>query len=384
MATCAKNCQNRVEIIELYFRDNISPACSSTSDHSFKYCTLDEATSCSYCNKLLRVTLSVLLLFAGIKCDAKVHKECIPNAPPCCSVKRQASSKQFTATKSFNGKALGSEYLTFRERDKIEVTTDRTGLSGWWQGKIITGDFKGQKGLFPRDYVTESLLVRRNSGAVVSKTNSRRLSSRRDSELMYKNLADLFQYPWYVGVMNREQAMDLLTGLSTGTYLVRFSSNTNTYAISISCHCEPDVKHIKIECSEQGKYYLDNGRYFDGVVLLINYFQENSLKESFESLDTNLKYPVRSLIVGFAIALHNFQATAPNMISLEVGQELVILSKKDSDRGWWKGKIGSRYFLKENLNLILEIGYFPLAYVHEKEDIFQRPSSASNHDDRFD
>lgn len=361
-------------------KDNIAPPAALHSDHLFQYCTLDQAVTCSYCNKLLRglffqgYRCTRPISNAGAICQVKVHKECIPFALPCGSVKRQSSARQgrhFTAIRTFNGKPFGPDYLTFKEGDRLEIVCDRTGVSGWWRGKILSGEFRGQIGLFPRDHVVEgAALSRRTSNVSAIVVNQRRTSAsgckqeNQMSELEYKNLIDLFQYPWYVGMMGREQATELLTGLAPGSYLVRFSGNTNTYAISISCQGDPDVKHIKVECGiENGQYYLDQGRYFDCVVKLINYFQENSLKESFESLDTTLRYPVRSLIVGFAVALHNFQATAPNMISLDVGQEIVILSKKDSERGWWKGKTGSK------------IGYFPLAYVHEREDIFQKMAS---------
>ncbi len=49
----------------------------------------------------------------------------------------------------------------------------------------------------------------------------------------------------------------------------------------------------------------------------MSYYQQHNLRESFHALDTSLQTPLKELIVGYAKALHNFEATATNMLSLK-------------------------------------------------------------------
>ncbi|EJW79802.1 hypothetical protein WUBG_09288 [Wuchereria bancrofti] len=93
---------------------------------------------------------------------------------------------------------------------------------------------------------------------------------------------------------------------------------------------------------------------FSSVVELINYYRENNLRESFETLNTTLRHSYTDK--QSYIALHNFEASEPNFLTLVVGQKVYVISRTGEDRGWWKGRSGNR------------VGYFPLAYVAPAEE----------------
>ncbi|KAJ8300445.1 hypothetical protein KUTeg_021964 [Tegillarca granosa] len=96
---------------------------------------------------------------------------------------------------------------------------------------------------------------------------------------------------------------------------------------------------------------------------LVEFYQINSLADSFPGVDTVLKYPVKSQsgfngpncrILGYCTAMYDYAATATTQLSLTRGDRVAIMSKTGSDKGWWKGEhCGSG-----------KVGYFPLAYSH--------------------
>jgi len=78
---------------------------------------------------------------------------------------------------------------------------------------------------------------------------------------------------------------------------------------------------------------------------LIEFYQTNSLQESFQALDTTLTVPFKLAFINFAVAIHDFEASQPNMMSLQRGDKLMILSKNGADRGWWKGKVDGKVMI---------------------------------------
>ncbi|KRZ05141.1 Guanine nucleotide exchange factor VAV2 [Trichinella zimbabwensis] len=321
-----------------------------------------------------------------------------------------SGSEKFVAIAPFTGSDCNAPSLTFRENDVIQLLSMDVGFEGQWLGRIIQGDNVGQVGFFKPEYVrrqvASSSMVKRPSwqaatalsnnnnnhgtgagsacggggggsgaGATICNHHStvsspsatsldRVASTIRPVSLStfgYVNLEELTHYPWYVGEMDRLRAEQLIMGLPLGTFLVRFSRARSQYAISISYSGKEhfDVKHVKVELDKHG-FYLDAGRYFPSLVELVNHYEENNLNQSFQALDTTLKIPVKALIVGFATALHSFEATSPNMVSFQRNDMVIILSKKDSERGWWKGMVVK--------GTERRVGYFPCSYVLEKED----------------
>jgi hypothetical protein len=82
--------------------------------------------------------------------------------------------------------------------------------------------------------------------------------------------------PWLVKNINRTQATELLTmsGLINGKFLLRINTDASLadqYKLSI-CYTN-EVKHYKINyLADCGKYSLDNGKKFDLIIQLIDYY----------------------------------------------------------------------------------------------------------------
>ncbi|KRY86121.1 Guanine nucleotide exchange factor VAV2 [Trichinella pseudospiralis] len=380
--------------------ENVKPPAACLTKHVLMYTSFDQATECSSCEKLLRGLF--FQGYKCAHCGVKLHKECISSLPECgrareclarSSTMLDSRSEKFVAIAPFTGNDCNAPSLTFRENDVIQLLSMDVGFEGQWLGRIIQGDNVGQVGFFRPEYVrrqvASSSMVKRPSwqaatalsninnnshasgvgsascggggagggsgaGATIcnhhstvsspSATSLGRVSSTVRpvslSTFGYVNLEELTHYPWYVGEMDRLRAEQLIMGLPLGTFLVRFSRARSQYAISISYSGKEhfDVKHVKVELDKHG-FYLDAGRYFPSLVELVNHYEENNLNQSFQALDTTLKIPVKALIVGFATALHSFEATSPNMVSFQRNDMVIILSKKDSERGWWKGMV---------------------------------------------
>ncbi|KAK6012136.1 SH2 domain protein [Ostertagia ostertagi] len=98
--------------------------------------------------------------------------------------------------------------------------------------------------------------------------------------------------PWYMGDLERAESEAKLRGTPNGTFLVRYSKNRRSYVISISY--EGEVKHTVVEQRDNSIYYLDEGYVFHSIVELVNYYRENNLCESFNSLNTTLKNAYRT------------------------------------------------------------------------------------------
>lgn len=126
------------------------------------------------------------------------------------------------------------------------------------------------------------------------------------------------------------------------------------------------VQHIKVRKDEDGFYKICVDKNFKSVKELVEFYQENSLADSFPGVDTTLKFPFKSQsgggantrILGYAEAVYDYAATATSQLSLCRGDKVAILSKTGSDKGWWKGE---HCISGKN-------GYFPLAYVRELDD----------------
>lgn len=99
---------------------------------------------------------------------------------------------------------------------------------------------------------------------------------------------------------------------------------------------------------------------------LVQFYQQNSLKDCFKSLDTTLQFPYKeperraisrppagsTKYFGTAKARYDFCARDRSELSLKEGDIIKILSKK-GQQGWWRGEIYGR------------IGWFPSNYVEE-------------------
>jgi guanine nucleotide exchange factor VAV len=112
------------------------------------------------------------------------------------------------------------------------------------------------------------------------------------NESTYENLR-LDGQPWFAGQMDRESAQRTLRSLSHGSFLVRVSNKQRgSYALSLNDSGE--VKHMRIVCTESGRFYLSQSKSFDSILQLIRWYEQHSLAESFVGLDITLGRPFRA------------------------------------------------------------------------------------------
>jgi hypothetical protein len=180
----------------------------------------------------------------------------------------------------------------------------------------------------------------------------------------------------------------MLNGMADGTFLVR-ESDSRQGAYSLSVIYADKVKHLKI--IQQGVKYkiAPDGMEFDSVQDLIAFFRQHSLKRHFPHLPLRLAIPYRSALLsssaphlpgaaevsvtmpdclldthvvvwcritglgrarakfdcrylpiglstGYNDSLFPDAPQDPDELSLHKGQELVILTMDEQDKGWWR------------------------------------------------
>ncbi|XP_033731899.1 protein vav-like isoform X2 [Pecten maximus] len=374
----------KTEDMRLKWIDAIKLALENTQppDHpNFVMHTFDKPTECYVCSKLLRG-----VFFQGYLCQEKkhgVHKECIgkerergagasvPPIPP--RVVEPTESRRLSRVKALcdyigqPAPGAGRNVLSFRKNMLIDIIncTDPQ----WWKGKIEIVE-----GWFPQHLVKEEKLIRKDSYVDVQINENGRVTSPPQPHTHggegYVNIEDrgLTTYKWFVGNMQRDAAIDRLKGLQNGTFLIRVSENPGRKGeLSLSIKTSEVVKNIKIH-KEDSYYCLNVDKYFHTLNDLVEYYQHNSLKDSFPGVDTTLVYPFKTQIggatgpgtrcLGYAVAVYDYAATATTQLSLCRGDRVAIYSKTGSDKGWWKGEHCSSN----------KVGYFPLAYVREEEE----------------
>ncbi|KFO28785.1 Proto-oncogene vav [Fukomys damarensis] len=335
---------------------NIYPENATANGHDFQMFSFEETTSCKACQMLLRGTF-----YQGYRCHrcrAPAHKECLGRVTPCGrhgpdfagTVKRDKQHRR-AQEKKRNEMGLPKmevfqeyyglppppgafgPFLRLNPGDIVELTKAEA-EQNWWEGRNTCTN---EVGWFPCNRV---------------------------KPYVHGPPQDLSVHLWYAGPMERAGAEGILTNRSDGTFLVRQRvKDAAEFAISIKFNVE--VKHIKITTSE-GLYRITERKAFRGLLELVEFYQQNSLKDCFKSLDTTLQFPYKeperraiskppagsSKYFGTAKARYDFCARDRSELSLKEGDIIKILSKK-GQQGWWRGEIYGR------------IGWFPSNYVEE-------------------
>uniref|UniRef100_A0A7N6BTL9 Osteoclast-stimulating factor 1 n=1 Tax=Anabas testudineus TaxID=64144 RepID=A0A7N6BTL9_ANATE len=282
---------------------NLCPENSTANNHDFQMHCFEETASCKACSMLLRG-----IFFQGYRCTRckmAAHKECLGRVPAC---------------------GRNSDAGTMR---KMEVCQEYYGL--------------------PPPPVGFGQPLHLSKGDIIELT-------RADVELPWweRPTPDLSGFSWFAGNMDRTAAKNLLISRSDGTFLVR-QKDGGEFAISIKFNM--DIRHIRITSTE-GLYRINEKKAFKGIIEMVQYYQQNSLKEYFKDVDTTLRTPFKQpeqrgsmKSFGVARARYDFSARDRSEVSLREGDTIKILKKGSS--GWWKGEVYGR------------VGLFPANYVEE-------------------
>ncbi|XP_046693328.1 proto-oncogene vav-like [Silurus meridionalis] len=339
---------------------NMSPENSTANGHDFQMHCFDNTTSCKACQMLLRG-----IFYQGYRCTRckmAAHKECLGRVPVCgrnaenSVTLKKSKSRAATLRQTKPGLpkmevchdyygvppppvAFGQP-LHLTAGDVVELTRADVDLQ-WWEGKNLT---LGEVGWFPCSKVQPFLM---------------------------RPPPDLTGFLWFAGNMDRTEAKSLLISRSDSTFLIR-QKDGGEFAISIKFNM--DIRHIKITLAE-GLYRINDKKAFKGLIELVQYYQDNSLKECFKDVDTRLltpfKQPEQSVsshsqahthtptrgmserYFGTAKVRYDFSARDRTELSLREGDTVKIISKK-AHNGWWKGEVYGR------------VGLFPANYVEEE------------------
>uniref|UniRef100_A0A9J7Y0M4 Vav guanine nucleotide exchange factor 1 n=1 Tax=Cyprinus carpio carpio TaxID=630221 RepID=A0A9J7Y0M4_CYPCA len=308
---------------------NMCPENSTANGHDFQMHCFEDTTSCKACQMLLRG-----IFYQGYRCSRckmAAHKECLGRVSAC-----GRNSGEKTDTKHNKTMRMASQRQAKPGLPKMEVCVDYYGLPPpplafgqplplsvgdvveltraevdlqWWEGRNLT---IGEVGWFPCSKVQP-----------------------------------------FAGNMDRAGAKTLLMSRSDGTFLVR-QKDAGEFAISLKytnerCEC--------VTCDVCVCVWQE----------LVQYYQENSLRECFKDVDSRLQTPYKQpeqsaapqhrnsveRYHGTAKVRYDFSARDRTELSLREGDTVKILSKK-AHNGWWKGEVYGR------------VGLFPANYVEEE------------------
>ncbi|KAI4541583.1 hypothetical protein MG293_008725 [Ovis ammon polii] len=353
---------------------NIYPENATANGHDFQMFSFEDTASCKACQMLLRWESGRRDLVAGDKPhrraqDKKRNELGLPKMEVC---------QEYYGLPPPPG-AIGP-FLRLSLGDIVELTKAEA-EQNWWEGRNTSTN---EVGWFPCNRV---------------------------KPYVHGPPQDLSVHLWYAGPMERAGAESILTNRSDGTFLVRQRvKDAAEFAISIKYNVE--VKHIKIMTAE-GLYRITEKKAFRGLtnnrskrhygatgfklvfliadnenninneggggfgfgelvikqvdyLELVEFYQQNSLKDCFKSLDTTLQFPFKeperraiskppagsTKYFGTAKARYDFCARDRSELSLKEGDIIKILNKK-GQQGWWRGEIYGR------------VGWFPSNYVEE-------------------
>lgn len=219
--------------------DNVRP--HNPTSHLFSLHTFTNPASCDYCQNLLHG-----LFFQGYRCSVcrtGVHKSCIPKhktcGPPLLPPARPATLNSISPSVPSLRSSNFSDDSTCRLHDMQD----------------------GDSCLMPPS----------------------------PSETGF-----LEKHAWFVGPMTREAAQTVLEHEPHGSFLVRISpKQRGSFAISINFNGH--VKHIRVCRTPDEQYFLSQTKCFSSICDLVEWYEDNSLADSFHGLNVSLAFPCRSL-----------------------------------------------------------------------------------------
>nr|CAH8827605.1 unnamed protein product [Trichobilharzia regenti] len=167
-------------------------------------------------------------------------------------------------------------------------------------------------------------------------------------------------YDWYIGEMDRLEAVNLLNNCVDGTFLVRLSKSAERmgeYSLSVVFG---HPRHIRIQRfispdNSSITYGLCELEQFPSIPGVIENYSKVSLNRCFDEVDITLLYPYQKCPPSplfYVRAKFDFHDTSNNrFLSLSGGDRVAVVSRAAEDRGWWKGWLNGR------------IGFFPMSFV---------------------
>uniref|UniRef100_A0A8K9XLI9 Vav guanine nucleotide exchange factor 1 n=1 Tax=Oncorhynchus mykiss TaxID=8022 RepID=A0A8K9XLI9_ONCMY len=334
---------------------NMCPENCTANSHDFQMHCFEDTTSCKACSMLLRG-----IFFQGYRCSRcrmAAHKECLGRVPGCGrnSGRTTKDDSQINppppwclptmeVCQEYYGLppppvAFGQP-LHLSMGDVIELTRADADLT-WWEGKNVT---IGQMGWFPCSKVQPFISVKPPDFTV-----RRNVSGPPERRRRVRNQPQVSQ----------SERLCLTAGNLPLSHTQSYSlTHTLILIHSVSSRFNMDIRHIKITSTE-GLYRINEKKAFKGLIEMVQFYQQHSLKEYFKDVDTTLQTPfnqpdqsgsMRSF--GTARARYDFSARDRTELSLREGDTVKVLSKK-AHNGWWKGEVYGR------------VGLFPANYVEE-------------------
>ncbi|XP_016386146.1 proto-oncogene vav-like [Sinocyclocheilus rhinocerous] len=336
---------------------NMCPENSTANGHDFQMHCFEDTTSCKACQMLLRG-----IFYQGYRCSRckmAAHKECLGRVPACGrnselsgTLKKNKTMRLTSQRQTKPGKHTSHSVLTHTHTH----THTYTGVS------LDTGELDAS------ELLNELLCVCVFQGRNLTIREVGWFPCSKVQPFVPAPPPDLTGLPWFAGNMDRAGAKTLLMSRSDGTFLVR-QKDAGEFAISLKFSM--DTRHIKVTYSE-GFYRINEKKAFKGLFELVQYYQENSLRECFKDVDSRLQTPynqpeqsaapqhsstrhagVSERYHGTAKVRYDFSARDRTELSLREGDTVKIISKK-AHNGWWKGEVYGR------------VGLFPSNYVEEE------------------
>uniref|UniRef100_A0AC35TP81 Protein vav n=1 Tax=Rhabditophanes sp. KR3021 TaxID=114890 RepID=A0AC35TP81_9BILA len=393
-------------------QETVNPTKAKQNGHRVDYQTFEQATSCSFCNKFLHG-----MYYQGYYCHnccQNFHKHCLENTRKCTGRRanfHNDNARNLPRRITFCG-VLGEiwiattaetsrdpEFLNFKPNDLIEIT-DIKSDGRMLQGRLVDAPNKIglvcpqniRKSTNNPNHITRavSMQTRIDPPAFNNNSNNNTLTRRSTNSinncrvspsdvlpnegiLFAKEHNDYILQNWFVGTIDRQMAEAKLVNMMEGAFLVRYSHKERVYVISLKT--KPRVKHMKVE-NVNNQFYLATTKTFPKLVDLIDFYGINSLSECFEELpEIYLRMPVlRSKLYRVK---QNFdksvfppdQFSDNRIMSLSVGETVILLDLIGEEKHWWLGKVGET------------IGFFPIQYVREIIDEDFSGVSLRNHQD---
>ncbi|GAA55643.1 guanine nucleotide exchange factor VAV2 [Clonorchis sinensis] len=174
----------------------------------------------------------------------------------------------------------------------------------------------------------------------------------------------LTRYNWYMGEMDRAEAVSLLANCENGTFLVRVSKSAERlgeYSLSL-VYGYP--RHIRIQrlLTADGSsvaYGLCELEQFPSIPALVDHYSKVSLNRCFDEVDTTLLYPYQPCpdsVSFFVRANYDFSDDSNSrLLSLKRGDRIAVLSRIAEERGWWKGWLHGRFNMTQYFLSILRL-----------------------------